>query len=1128
MSRDADDFQIMCPEEHYLHRPDMCLGEITNITEKKQIIHDMEDGTVKISNKQVTFNPGIMKILDEILTNATDVAKRPSSMCTLIDVNLNEESGVVTIRNTGVGIPVVTKQVEIKGVVSDEYIPFIVFGVLHSGSNFDDSKDRNVAGRNGLGAKLANLFSSEFQVEVADPINNRKFQMKWRNNMSERDTKPKITHYTNKKGYVHVTFRPELTRFDIESTNDISWKGCCELFKRRMYDCAMTTPSTTRVVFNGVEIGIRNFKDYANMFMTNSNNILYHASSSTCTWDIAVCIRENEEKSLSFVNGIETHDGGTHLEYIKNQLIEGALPFIEKKGNINQSHAKFIKEKMLLCVNATVINPTFSSQAKTKLTTPSRQFKRSVVLTDAFIRKFANSDIIDAATRLTQLHTEKASAAKDAKVNRKSVRGIAKLDDANWAGGKRSDECTLLLAEGDSAKSLLVSGIGVVGRDRFGVFPLKGKLLNTRIASLQDIASNVEISNIKQIMGLEVGKKYNSTKQLRYGKICIAADADVDGIHIKGLVLNFIQSQWPELIDLGLVCTLLTPIVRASRKGFETQNFFTSHDLENWKTRLDLNEEDGPMAKWTLKYYKGLGTSSADEARDIFRAYDSHVYKFQHNDCETGTIEVLDLAFDKKKANERKAWMLDYLETVPSWGDSNNTNSTRVDNIIGIGDFVNSELIQFSVADVQRSIPHLMDGLKTSQRKVIFTCLKRGFYDKHSDNKGIKVVQIAGAVSETSAYHHGDASLQSTIVSLAHSFIGSNQLPLLTGIGQFGTRLQGGKDAASPRYIGAYLSDCCRTLFAPDDNSLLSYLEDEGMSIEPSFYIPVLPLILINGASGIGTGWSSDIPCFELSTIYENTRRLVIDEDAILLPMHVNYKGFTGKTEKVSEQKWKLTGTFKVNSNGNTIEITELPPTVWTNSYKEWLNKQEWIKSIEDYTTEDNVRIVLKLSLSIPCGEIEQKLHLSKMFSTTNMHLFNASGNIQKYDSPEHIIRDWTRERIMWYQQRKELVQSNFEQELVILSNKQRFIQEVISGTLMTRKKKKEMESDLFNKRYDLVSGSFSYLFDLTMHCLTQEYLNHLAEKILSLSQRKAQYETKSNRDIFLDDLSCIQSNLLI
>ena len=430
---------------------------------------------------------------------------------------------------------------------------------------------------------------------------------------------------------------------------------------------------------------------------------------------------------------------------------------------------------------------------------------------------------------------------------KKKLFGIDKLEDANDAGTAKSADWVLILTEGDSAKSLAMSGIQVVGRDKYGVFPLKGKLLNVRDANANTLMNNQEIQNIIKILGLKMGETYNDIKSLRYGSIMIMADQDHDGSHIKGLVINFIHHFWPSLIKLkNFMKEFITPIIKA-RKGEEWITFFTMGEYEEWCKKVK------DASKYDIKYYKGLGTSTSKEAKEYFKNINIHKILFRYDGKPDD--ESIDLAFSKNLANKRKEW----LENV-----NRNEYIDHSIKTITYSEFVNKELVHFSIEDWVRAIPSLMDGLKPSQRKILFSCFKRNL------TKDIKVAQLAGYVAEHSAYHHGEASLCQTIINMAQNFVGSKNINLLQPIGQFGSRHLGGKEAASPRYIYTWLNKITRLIFRENDDPILNYLEEEGMKIEPNYYSPILPVVLINGTEGIGTGWSTKIPCYNPLQIVEN------------------------------------------------------------------------------------------------------------------------------------------------------------------------------------------------------------------------------------------------------------------
>ena len=704
--------------------------------------------------------------------------------------------------------------------------------------------------------------------------------------------------------------------------------------------------------------------------------------------------------------------------------------------------------------------------------------------------------------------------------------GVPKLDDASLAGGERASECTLILTEGDSAKALAVSGLGVVGRERYGVFPLRGKLLNVREASTKAIMANQEISALKKILGLQTGKVYTSTDSLRYGRVMVMADQDHDGSHIKGLFINFIHSFWPSLLDLKkppFLQQFITPIVKVS-KGAESRAFFTLAEYVAWKEATKAESQDGGLRGWKIKYYKGLGTSTSQEAKEYFSDMGLHCQHFEYSEdkgfsTDDGEREddlLLDMVFSKKKADLRKEWLLRFKHGAYLDHSASNVVSYR--------DFVNKELVLFSMADNARSIPSAVDGLKPSQRKVLFSCFKRRLHGTGE----IKVAQLAGYVSEHSAYHHGEASLQSTITNMAQNYVGSNNVNLLVPSGQFGTRLLGGKDAASPRYIFTRLDPVARTIFQEADEASIEYLDDDGFSIEPKWYMPVVPMVLLNGADGIGTGWSTMVPNYQPREVVANLLRLLDGQpQQSLVPW---YRGFRGEIVPFgddnatvgggSKSKFMVRGLIeKVNTT--TLRVTELPVGTWTNMYVDFLSKQVEAKTIEGFTnlsTDTRVDFEVKVSrkgmaaMEAAPGGLLKALKLESSILTSNMHLFNADGQIAKYEDPTQVIQDFFPLRLEYYRLRKKALMRRCNTQLVELSNKARFINAVVDGEFALSGMPKEAligaleangyDTDRIGHHHedgtDAVVGSgrggYDYLLRMPLWNLSREKVEQLCE----------------------------------
>merc|ERR1719327_1255280 len=528
-------------------------------------------------------------------------------------------------------------------------------------------------------------------------------------------------------------------------------------------------------------------------------------------WEIVCALSSDGFQQVSFVNSINTLKGGTHVDHVTSQIVEQVMEKANKKNKGGmQIKSHHVKQHLSIFVNCQIENPAFSSQTKEVLTTKVAKFGSKCEISDNFISKMLKIGVVEAVLSFAKLKEQMdlqknlsgAKAAKSQRVN------IPKLEDANFAGTKRSEEATLILTEGDSAKALAVAGLSVIGRDKFGVFPLRGKVLNVRDATFAQMMANNEIQSIMKILGLDLNREYDEERKgLRYGSIMIMTDQDHDGSHIKGLLINLIHAWWPSLAKLpGFVKEFFTPIVKATKKGSCSNkpiSFYTLPEYESWKS--ETNNGEG----YNIKYYKGLGTSTQKEAKEYFSAIEHHTIDFRHDDQEDD--EAIDLAFNKKRADNRKEWINGYEE------------GTFVDHTakeLRYKDFVDKELILFSIASVERAIPSMVDGFKTGQRKVMFSCFKRKL------KNDAKVAQLAGYVAEHAAYHHGEGALNETIVGMAQDFPGSNNVHLLYPSGQFGTRLQGGKDAASTRYIYTRLMPATRLIFHEHDDSVLDFLKE--------------------------------------------------------------------------------------------------------------------------------------------------------------------------------------------------------------------------------------------------------------------------------------------------------------
>ncbi|XP_065109660.1 DNA topoisomerase 2-alpha [Paramisgurnus dabryanus] len=1043
--------------EHILLRPDTYIGSVEPVTQQMWVFDD----DVGMNCRDVTFVPGLYKIFDEILVNAADNKQRDKTM-NCIKVNIDSENNTISVWNNGKGIPVVEHKVE------KVYVPALIFGQLLTSSNYDDDQKKVTGGRNGYGAKLCNIFSTKFTVETACRESKQCFKQTWFDNMG-RAGECKIKPFDG-DDYTCITFQPDLTKFKMQALD----KDTVALLTRRAYDIAGSSKGV-RVFLNGKKLPISGFRSYVDLYVKDKVDetgcplkIVHEGVNER--WEVCLTLSDKGFQQVSFVNSIATTKGGRHIDYVADQIVSKLIEVVKKKNKAGVTVKPFqVKNHMWLFVNCLIENPSFDSQTKENMTLQQKSFGSTCSLTSQFIKQANSCGIVESIMNWVKFKAQTQLNKKCSAVKHTKIKGVPKLDDANDAGGKNSSGCTLILTEGDSAKTLAVSGLGVVGRDRYGVFPLRGKILNVREATHKQIMENAEINNIIKIVGLQYRKNYSdpeSLKSLRYGKLMIMTDQDQDGSHIKGLLINFIHHNWPSLLHHNFLEEFITPIIKATNKKQEI-SFYSIPEFTEWK------DKQSNIKSWKIKYYKGLGTSTSKEAKEYFSDMARHRIPFKYSG--PADDEAITLAFSKKKVDERKEWLTSFMINRRQRREHNLPEEYlygQQTKSLSYHDFINKELVQFSNSDNERSIPCLVDGLKPGQRKVMFSCFKR------NDKREVKVAQLAGSVAEMSAYHHGESSLMMTIIGLAQNFVGSNNLNLLQPQGQFGTRLHGGKDSASPRYIFTMLSPLARLLFPAVDDNLLKYNYDDNLRVEPEWYIPIIPLVLANGGEGIGTGWASRIPNYDVREIINNIHRLLNGEDP--LPMLPSYKGFKGSIEELTKNQYVNNGEVAI-IDSTTIEITELPVKTWTQTYKEnvlevMVNGTEKVPALitdyKEYHTDTTVRFVVKMTedrlREAEAAGLHKVFKLQNLLTCNSMVLFDHVGSLKKYDSVQEILKDFFELRMKYYVLRKDWLLGMLGAESARLSNQARFILEKIQGTLVIENKpKKELIRMLQQMGYD-------------------------------------------------------------
>lgn len=1103
------------PIDHVLDRPDMWVGSVRMRQIEDFIAKEEDDGSFHIFSKEISSSPALLRIFVEALSNAIDNAKRSKESetpTTKIKVRINKETGETSVWNDGEVVPIEINE--------DQkcYNHTMIFGQLLTGSNYDDEEERDISGRNGIGIKACNIFSTSFRVRGLDPVTKKIFTQEWSGNM-KNVSEPIIEKTNLKKGFTEVTWTPDFSRFDIQGyTDDIM-----SLYTRYIIDAAML--SKVQVYLNDKIIPVSNLYAYAQLYQSPTNESII---IKTPTSEVVVT-PSTEFQAVSFVNGVYTRLGGQHVNAWTEAIFRPLVNKFNKKGK-PQLNIKDIKQFFRIFVNSTVINPEFNGQEKNILESPLVPV--SVKASD--INAICRWSVIDSIEDI--IRSKEMVVLKKSERKKSGFLKIEGLDPANNAGGKYSTECILILCEGLSAKTYAVAGIekgvyGKSGRDWIGVYPLRGKVLNVRNSSPTVIAKNAVITDLIKATGVRHDVDYREEKnffQLNYGKIMIMTDADSDGIHIEGLIMNFFHSLFPTLFEREkpFIVSMKTPIVRVFRPRGDLL-FYDERRFREWAGQQTKN--------FKKKYYKGLGTTKPEDVPDTF-GLKMVEYVNDENTCTN-----MNKVFNKKHADLRKNWLEQYNPISTFSLDDQGTITS-----MNISDFMDGEMIKFSHDDCKRSIPNCMDGLKESQRKILYAVKKRKL--KFSGSS-LKVAQLGGYVAEHSNYHHGEQNLFETITKMANEFPGSNNIPLFYRDGMFGTRLNGGKDAASPRYIFTKMDMLTDLIFREEDDILLDYIVDDGDVVEPKFYVPIIPMILINGCSaGIGTGWSCNVPCYNpldmtnaIRIWLENDGEIIIkdpDDNSIvsLLPdIKPWYRGFTGDIESNGENRYITRGILEVT--GNKITISELPIGLWTDKFKETLEEhieKKEIKSMKNYSTPKKPNFVLTESQDgFKCNLENLKLH--SYLYTSNMVLFNQEEKLKKFESIDEIINYFCTVRFAFYVKRKQMMLDTLENELKYLGNKERFIQEVIDKTLNIMNEEEDIITRVLeNKGYDKDNkvkteidedgeerevGGYDYLLRMQVRTFTANKVRQIKKDIESLQTKVDNLKATSEKQLWLKDL---------
>ena len=1162
----AEDYhQYENPIDHILNVPDVYIGSDEHVKRNSWICNYQDPSGPKMICQEISLPEGLERLFLEILSNGGDNADRANRAGAdpgMIEVIMDKTT--ISIKNGGPPIPVEMHP------TSGTWVPDMIFGRLHSSSNYDKNVVRMGIGKNGLGAKLSNIYSKQFLIIIGDPTRKLRYTQVWNNNMRLRG-EPQIEPYTG-ESFVQVVYNLDFPRFKYTEYPD----EALYLFARHTADVSFTckVPCT----FNGVKLHVQNIKDYAVLFFgeeISKTGIIHREwppgtevtvkkgvhvpTDEKVAPMVEMCVLDTPDAgmSIAFVNGMMTPDGGVHVDACSKSLAGPLVEMINGVGRGKKDKDKGkdapkpikltqadVKPHVSMIINTRLPDPKFKGQTKTMLASPTPRIE----IDEQTLRPVMKWQLVERLYAALEAKMFKTLSKTDGKKRRhiKLKKGI----DANDAGGPKSMDCTLMIVEGNSAMGYAETLIGcinngeVTGRDLFGICPIKGKLINTRKADFEQIMNNQEIAQIKQMMGFREGVDYRleeNLRTLRYRFILIMTDADNDGNHIKGLILNMLDCRFPTYLAGTNVLFYHTPYLRVW-KGKNIHKFYTTAEYEAWK------HSNSDWSSYESKYYKGLATSEDPEIEDDYKTQ-----RLVYCIYDDRTPDALSLAFDEKRVKDRKDWLskwktaldIEYMQEQP------------------ISHFIHHEFVQYSLVNTQQSIPSLLDGLKESLRKILWGAILQ--WGSTDDAKSLlkktlkpeKVAQFGAFVARETDYHYGEANLYGTIVRMAQHYVGANNLSYFQPKGQFGSR-ETGEPQGAARYIYTAPEWWIPYVYRKEDIPLLQYREDEGKKIEPYYLLPIIPIVLVNGTIGIGTGHSTYIPSHNPLDIIAWLKAKINNTS---LPELVPwYRGFTGtiqlktklikhdEEDKSEEENEALpnetttveedvpapvltinkapegkyasktsvitTGEFTVLPNG-TVVVTELPIRRWTVPYRQWLDSLVESRTITDYRDAGN-KDIIRFEIRGLAYPTHDTLKLRKSFGMTNMVLLNSELRPVKYNTVKDILEEYYVQRLPFYEARRLNIISTIDEEIKTSDTKARFIQAiVVDKTLVVMNRpKKDIYAEMERMNFPKELLTRSSVANLSIDDITE-----LRQYITELQQKREVYVRTTAQQLWLADL---------
>lgn len=1002
----------------------------------------------------INVNPILFNCIDELITNATDLKIKNANVTSIgIKYDINN----ITIYNNGRGFDVNEGKTckDEKGIL--HYSPEGVFVLERCGSNFENTS--MTGGMNGLGAKLALVYSKEINIWTQ----NKGTSYRQRIVMKEKPYPDLPIIETGKNiddNFTMIKFTPDYNKINKTTIMSIE-----PLIRRRMLDIIALFPGIN-IIINDKKYTSIPFPKFIDTYFLKESDKYYIQESSCIKSKIQYVVIMNKNHNISYVNGMYTEDGGEHEKYImkefKTQLVNRYLER-DKACKENKKYYDVVVKNTSLFIILFMFNPQYDGQLKAKLLINPSDLPRYAGFDNKILDEMIKNRYEPLFHKIEmEAKNKEFENSLKSRINKKNG-NIKDIKDhipaKNW---RRSGLSTLILCEGGSALGTAKTGLKSLGEtvfDVYGTYSLTGKILNVAKSSMEHFVKSKKIQDLILILGIFPGIDYSiddNYNKLYYKNVLIFTDADPDGAHIQGLVITMFRIYWPELLKrIGYLSYMKSPYIRIYGGKNILKEYYSIDQF--------VNDKDKP--KGIVNYYKGIGSHKDNEIKKVFKNIENNRVYYVYKD---GDFNLIDTIFGPN-IDMRKAWM------IKCKNEKKYNQAFYEDTKVSYSTFCDVAMGEHASYNLERSIPSCIDGLKICHRKILYIMTDNKKYEVRS-----KLSDIVGNTIKKTHYNHGNVSLEDAIARMSQRVTGINNINLIEPESGLGTREN--LEPGQPRYCYAKLAAWTNLIYRKEDKIILENKMEEDTKLEYNYFIPIIPVVLVNGTDGIGTGWSTKVPKFKPTDIIIALKNRIEKGKSFDCPLW--YANYTTNSKNIKgRDKYYCCGDYTVNSrdyNGTplSIEINELPACGL--SYEKYIKYLDELKDrpskhgkdnkLEEYITgyyprnipnENHMtHLIVNFStnftkLLTKANEnelIEKVFQIRSTVSTKNMMLFDELNNLHHFKSVEDIFEYFYEFRLRKYNERKKKQLEQMKLNIINKKYKKEFIKAVINDIIIGKK----------------------------------------------------------------------------